>query len=263
MLSFKNVNVSYHSDTILKNISLDVPSGRITTIIGPNGCGKTTLISSLNKTADLTDGSIVLEGTDLSKISSKERAKLIAFLPQIRQVIPAIPVKVLVEHGRFPHLGFSRRKTKEDTDIVNKAMDFTGVTKYSDMYVNTLSGGVRQRVFFAMILAQDCDTIILDEPTTYLDIEGQRNFYNMILSLKKQGKTIVIVSHDVEFCAEYGDRCAMFFQGKIISESSIREMICTNRFYTTVSHKMAGELIEKAITKEEVVWSMTAGSITE
>ena len=92
MLSFKNVNVSYHSDTILKNISLDVPSGRITTIIGPNGCGKTTLISSLNKTADLTDGSIVLEGTDLSKISSKERAKLIAFLPQIRQVIPAIPV---------------------------------------------------------------------------------------------------------------------------------------------------------------------------
>lgn len=147
MLSFKNVNVSYHSDTILKNISLDVPSGRITTIIGPNGCGKTTLISSLNKTADLTEGSIVLEGTDLSKISSKERAKLIAFLPQIRQVIPAIPVKVLVEHGRFPHLGFSRRKTKEDTDIVNKAMDFTGVTKYSDMYVNTLSGGVRQRVF--------------------------------------------------------------------------------------------------------------------
>ena len=80
MLSFKNVNISYHSDTILKNISLDVPSGRITTIIGPNGCGKTTLISSLNKTADLTEGSIVLEGTDLSKISSKERAKLIAFL---------------------------------------------------------------------------------------------------------------------------------------------------------------------------------------
>ena len=123
--------------------------------------------------------------------------KLIAFLPQIRQVIPAIPVKVLVEHGRFPHLGFSRRKTKEDTDIVNKAMDFTGVTKYSDMYVNTLSGGVRQRVFFAMILAQDCDTIILDEPTTYLDIEGQRNFYNMILSLKKRGKTVLLVLHDI------------------------------------------------------------------
>ena len=216
MLSFKNVNVSYHSDTILKNISLDVPSGRITTIIGPNGCGKTTLISSLNKTADLTDGSIVLEGTDLSKISSKERAKLIAFFPQIRQVIPAIPVKVLVEHGRFPHLGFSRRKTKEDTDIVNKAMDFTGVTKYSDMYVNTLSGGVRQRVFFAMILAQDCDTIILDEPTTYLDIEGQRNFYNMILSLKKRGKTVLLVLHDISKALEISDKIVVMNNSEIV-----------------------------------------------
>ena len=205
MLSFKNVNVSYHSDTILKNISLDVPSGRITTIIGPNGCGKTTLISSLNKTADLTDGSIVLEDTDLSKISSKERAKLIAFLPQIRQVIPAIPVKVLVEHGRFPHLGFSRRKTKEDTDIVNKAMDFTGVTKYSDMYVNTLSGGVRQRVFFAMVLAQDCDYIVLDEPTTYLDLTGQREFYAMIKELKKQGKTIILILHDLSQAVRISD----------------------------------------------------------
>ena len=198
MLSFKNVNVSYHSDTILKNISLDVPSGRITTIIGPNGCGKTTLISSLNKTADLTDGSIVLEGTDLSKISSKERAKLIAFLPQIRQVIPAIPVKVLVEHGRFPHLGFSRRKTKEDTDIVNKAMDFTGVTKYSDMYVNTLSGGVRQRVFFAMILAQDCDTIILDEPTTGLHTADVHRLTTVLDMLVNAGNTVVVIEHNFD-----------------------------------------------------------------
>ncbi len=225
MLSFKNVNVSYHSDTILKNISLDVPSGRITTIIGPNGCGKTTLISSLNKTADLTDGSIVLEGTDLSKISSKERAKLIAFLPQIRQVIPAIPVKVLVEHGRFPHLGFSRRKTKEDTDIVKKAMDFTGVTKYSDMYVNTLSGGVRQRVFFAMILAQDCDTIILDEPTTYLDIEGQRNFYNMILSLKKRGKTVLLVLHDISKALEISDKIVVMNNSEIVFDGTPADCI--------------------------------------
>lgn len=225
MLSFKNVNVSYHSDTILKNISLDVPSGRITTIIGPNGCGKTTLISSLNKTADLTDGSIVLEGTDLSKISSKERAKLIAFLPQIRKVIPAIPVKVLVEHGRFPHLGFSRRKTKEDTDIVNKAMDFTGVTKYSYMYVNTLSGGVRQRVFFAMILAQDCDTIILDEPTTYLDIEGQRNFYNMILSLKKRGKTVLLVLHDISKALEISDKIVVMNNSEIVFDGTPADCI--------------------------------------
>ena len=115
----------------------------------------------------------------------------------------------------------------------------------------------------AKVLLCNPDILLLDEPTKGIDVIYKKEMGKIILDLKKQGKTIVIVSHDVEFCAEYGDRCAMFFQGKIISESSIREMICTNRFYTTVSHKMAGELIEKAITKEEVVWSMTAGSITE
>ena len=224
MLSFKNVNVSYHSDTILKNISLDVPSGRITTIIGPNGCGKTTLISSLNKTADLTDGSIVLEGTDLSKISSKERAKLIAFLPQIRQVIPAIPVKVLVEHGRFPHLGFSRRKTKEDTDIVNKAMDFTGVTKYSDMYVNTLSGGVRQRVFFAMILAQDCDTIILDEPTAGLDPK-ERVRLRELLTLLANKKVILVATHVVSDVESVAREILLLKDGRLVAQDSVERLI--------------------------------------
>ena len=132
---------------------------------------------------------------------------------------------MLVEHGRFPHLGFSRRKTKEDTDIVNKAMDFTGVTKYSDMYVNTLSGGVRQRVFFAMILAQDCDTIILDEPTTYLDIEGQRNFYNMILSLKKQGKTVLLVLHDISKALEISDKIVVMNNSEIVFDGTPADCI--------------------------------------
>ena len=126
-----------------------------------------------------------------------------------------------------------------------------------------MSGGEQQKLAMAKVLLCNPDILLLDEPTKGIDVIYKKEMGKIILDLKKQGKTIVIVSHDVEFCAEYGDRCAMFFQGKIISESSIREMICANRFYTTVSHKMAGELIEKAITKEEVVWSMTAGSITE
>ena len=95
-----------------------------------------------------------------------------------------------VEHGRFPYLGFSRRKSKEDTEIVNRAMEFTHISQYADQYVDTLSGGIRQRVFFAMVLAQDCDYIVLDEPTTYLDLTGQREFYAMIKELKNREKRL-------------------------------------------------------------------------
>lgn len=112
---------------------------------------------------------------------------------------------MLVEHGRFPYLGFSRRKSKEDTEIVNRAMEFTHISQYADQYVDTLSGGIRQRVFFAMVLAQDCDYIVLDEPTTYLDLTGQREFYAMIKELKKQEKTIILILHDLSQAVRISD----------------------------------------------------------
>ena len=143
--------------------------------------------------------------TDFLKISPKERAREISLLPQVRTIIPAIPVKMLVEHGRFPYLGFSRRKSKEDTEIVNRAMEFTHISQYADQYVDTLSGGIRQRVFFAMVLAQDCDYIVLDEPTTYLDLTGQREFYAMIKELKKQEKTIILILHDLSQAVRISD----------------------------------------------------------
>ena len=148
---------------------------------------------------------IFLNGQDFLKISPKERAREVSLLPQVRTIIPAIPVKMLVEHGRFPYLGFSRRKSKEDTEIVNRAMEFTHISQYADQYVDTLSGGIRQRVFFAMVLAQDCDYIVLDEPTTYLDLTGQREFYAMIKELKKQEKTIILILHDLSQAVRISD----------------------------------------------------------
>ena len=216
MLKFDNLNVSYRHQEILHGITEQIPTGCITTIIGPNGCGKTTLISSITGGSDVTGGRILLDDTDILKLSCKERAKLIAFLPQVRQTIPALPVKTLVEHGRFPHLGYARRKSDEDIRIVNDVMHFTGIEKYKNMYVNTLSGGIRQRVFFAMILAQDCDTIILDEPTTYLDIEGQRIFYQLILDLKKQGKTILLILHDISKALSISDKIIIMNNSEII-----------------------------------------------
>lgn len=205
MLEFRNVSVSCQHTPILNDISLTFRDGEITTILGPNGCGKTTLVQCLNGASTVTAGQIFLNGQDFLKISPKERAREISLLPQVRTIIPAIPVKMLVEHGRFPYLGFSRRKSKEDTEIVNRAMEFTHISQYADQYVDTLSGGIRQRVFFAMVLAQDCDYIVLDEPTTYLDLTGQREFYAMIKELKKQGKTIILILHDLSQAVRISD----------------------------------------------------------
>ena len=165
MLKFDSVSIGYHKVPLIKNLSVEIPTGSITTIVGPNGCGKTTLISVLNKSSQLFNGSITLDGEDIYHMNGHLRARKIAFLPQIREVIPALPVHTLVEHGRFPYLGFSRRLTEEDRRLVEDAMEFTHITDYRNVATDTLSGGIRQRVFFAMTLAQNCDTIILDEPT--------------------------------------------------------------------------------------------------
>lgn len=215
MLKFENVTLSYHKETIIRDLSLNIEKGLITTIIGPNGCGKTTLLSSLNGGSDVTAGSISLDGTNLKDMPPKQRARRIAYLPQVRSIIPALPARTLVEHGRFPYLGFARKKSSRDVELVNQAMEFTDTAQYASQYADTLSGGIRQRVFFAMVLAQDCDLLVLDEPTTYLDISGQRMFYEMLDSLRSQGKTILLVLHDISRALSLSDRIVVMDHGTI------------------------------------------------
>lgn len=209
MLEYRHVSVSCRRTPILKDISLSFPSGKITTLIGPNGCGKTTLLQCLNGLSTVTSGNIFLDGEDYLKLSPRERAQRLSFLPQVRTLIPSLPVRTLVEHGRFPYLGFSRKKTEEDARLVQAAMDFTHVSSYAGQSVDTLSGGMRQKVFFAMTLAQDCNTIVLDEPTTYLDPESQRDFLDMLKELRRQGKTIVLTLHDLNHALRISDRLAV------------------------------------------------------
>ncbi len=244
MLRFDHIDVSYHKAPILSDISLTIPTGKITTIIGSNGCGKTTLLSTLNGTSKVTTGAIYLDDTNLLTLKTKERAKKIAFLPQVRQTIPTLPVRTLVEHGRFPHLGFARKKSDADKQIVSQVMDFTGVTPYANQYVDTLSGGIRQRVFFAMILAQDCDTIILDEPTTYLDIAGQRNFYKLLLNLKAQGKTILLVLHDLSKALSISDEIVLMNERKVLFTGTPADCVQTgliNQVFDTTCKTFSDE----------------------
>ena len=228
MLSYKHVSVSVSGTHILEDIGIDFNDGNITTIVGPNGCGKTTLLSCLNSSAKVTAGNICINDIDFLKLPLKERAREVAFLPQIRTVIPVLPVRTLVEHGRFPYLGFTRRKSKEDIDIVNQSMDFTHVTAYSEQNADTLSGGIRQRVFFSMILAQDSQIIVMDEPVTYLDLEGKRNFFNMLKKLRQSGKTIILVLHELSDAIRISDNIVIMNDRKIVAHGTPDECISSH-----------------------------------
>lgn len=236
MLEFQNISASCGHTPILENISAVFPTGKITTIVGPNGCGKTTLLQCLNGISKVTSGSILMDGENYLALSAKARARRLSFLPQVRTVIPVLPVKTLVEHGRFPYLGFSRRKSSDDERLVEQAMRFTGIYDYRNTYVDTLSGGIRQRVFFAMVLAQDCDIIVLDEPTTYLDLEGQREFLNMLLTLKEQGKTIIAVLHDLAQAIRISDQMIIMNDRKIAAtgtpEECLKQHVIEDVFHT-------------------------------
>lgn len=237
MLEFRHVSASCQHTPILDDISVSFPDGAITTIIGPNGCGKTTLLQCLNGCSRVTDGSIFLNGTDFLALPAKERATQLSFLPQVRTIIPALPVKTLVEHGRFPHLGFTRRKTAADAKIVDWAMKFVGIKSYASQSVDTLSGGIRQRAFFAMTLAQDCNYIVLDEPTTYLDLKGQKDFLSMFYALRAQGKTIILVLHDLNQALRISDCLVVMDERKIAAvgtpEECLQQHIIENVFHTS------------------------------
>ena len=228
MLEFKNVSVSIGKKNILDDISVSFEKGKITTIVGPNGCGKTTLLQTLIGIGDVVSGEILLEGDSFLKMPLRERAKKISFLPQIRERIPNMSVKGFIEHGRFPYSGFSRKLSGEDVNAVNKAMETTGVTQYKDMLITELSGGVRQRVYLAMQLAQECPYIILDEPMTFLDFAGQREMLGIIKNLNNKGKAVIMVLHDLNQALQISDKIVIMQERKIIMSGSPCDCLQSN-----------------------------------
>jgi len=224
MIQLSKVFAGYGQAPILQDITLTISAGSVTTLIGPNGCGKTTLLRVIAGQLPYTEGSVSLFGKDVSQYDRKALARKVAMLPQSRD-IPSLAVEALVRHGRYPHLGFSRRLTKADEAIVAKAMEQADVADLAPRELKTLSGGQRQRAYLAMALAQDTDVILLDEPATHLDLNRQFELLELIRSLKDAGKTILLVLHDLDHALRYSDRLILLQEGRLVQTGTPRELL--------------------------------------
>ena len=221
MLEICNLQAGYPGNPVLDNISLNIPSGSVTVIAGPNGCGKSTLLKALAGILPAS-GSVRLNGQELLTLSGKELAKKVAFLPQNRQT-PEITAKNLVLHGRFPYLSYPRHYRPEDHLAANTALAQMKVADLSNRSLSTLSGGQRQKVYIAMALAQDTPVILMDEPNTYLDISHQLQLMEHARMLADSGKTVILVLHDLALAMNCADTLAILSQGKCLFLGSPEE----------------------------------------
>ncbi len=225
IIKAQNISVSINEKEIVHGISLDIPEGKVTAIIGPNGCGKSTTLKALSRILPYK-GSVTFKGQEMSTLSQREFAKCLAILTQSPQAPSDLTVNDLVEMGRFPHRGFLGRAGKDDKEHVEWALEQTGVKEMRYRLLNTLSGGERQRAWIAMALAQRPEVLLLDEPTTYLDICHQLEIMQLITRLNQElGLTVVMVVHDLNHAIMYADHVVVVKSGQLVTSGAPREII--------------------------------------
>ena len=204
MLQFENLRAGYEGVERLHGLSAALAPGRLTAIIGPNGCGKTTLIKCAAGLLKPMGGRVLLEGASLGAISSRERALRISYMPQSR-LTPDISVRQLALHGRYPHMRWGQSPRRLDLEIVDEALERTGLTPFRDRSVLRLSGGERQRAYLAMMLAQQAPVMLLDEPTAFLDLSSQFYLMDLMRALRAEGRCVAVVLHDLALALESAD----------------------------------------------------------
>ncbi|CRH91455.1 Manganese transport system ATP-binding protein [Chlamydia trachomatis] len=209
--------VAYEDKIIIDDLSTSIPQGKITTIVGANGCGKSTLLKALTRILPIRKGGIYLDGEAIAKLPTKAVAKKLALLPQVLEATEGITVYELVSYGRFPHQNGLGHLSPEDRKKISS---------FANLTVDSLSGGQRQRVWIAMALAQDTDTIFLDEPTTYLDLNHQLDVLELLQELNQtSGKTIVMVLHDLNLSARFSDHMIAMKEGTIRYQGSAQTIM--------------------------------------
>lgn len=244
-----DLSISYGRRPIIEGMNLTIPESKITSIIGPNGCGKSTLLKTVARIMKPLSGSILLDGKAIHKQSTKDIAKKIAILAQSPHTPDEITVKDLVSYGRSPYQKGFGQLTAKDWEMIHWALEETNLLEYADRFVHALSGGQRQRVWIAMALAQDTDILLLDEPTTYLDLAHQLDVLLVLERLnKKQGKTIVMVLHDLNHASRFSDYIVSMREGEVIKAGAPREVM-TNEVLRSV-FDIDAHIVEDPATKK-------------
>ena len=223
MIELKNLQAGYQGRPVLEGVSLDFRPGEVLAILGPNGCGKSTLLRTANGLLAESGGEVLVDSVPLGELSAREIARKIAYLPQSRSV-PNITAGRMVLHGRFPYLSYPRRYRREDHEMVQKALEWVGAAELASRPLAELSGGQRQKVYLAMALAQDTETILMDEPTTYLDVGCQLEVMALARRLAEEGRAVVMVLHDLTLALRCAHRAALLSGGKICQVGTPEEL---------------------------------------
>jgi len=226
MIRFDGLCAGYDGTQRLHDVCCTVPEGKLTALIGPNGCGKSTLMKCAAGLLKPMKGRALLGGVPLGEYSRRELARKISYMPQ-SQPVPDVPVRQLAAHGRYPHLKWGRSMTDADREIVRSAMARAGVEAHADRSVARLSGGERQRACLAMMLAQQTPLMLLDEPAAHLDLGSQFRLMDLLCELRSEGRTVVLVLHDLALALEYADTLLLMQSGRLIQAGTPDE-ICAS-----------------------------------
>lgn len=215
MIELKNIYAGYEEKEVLQDISMTFEPGKITVLVGPNGCGKSTLLKTIVGLLRYESGEVWINGTSAAQMKPVEIARKVSYLPQNKKA-PELSVLKMVLHGRFPYLGYPRKYREQDIKKARESLAWAGLEHAEEELVSHLSGGMQQNVYIAMALTQDTETILMDEPTTYLDVASQLRLMKLVQKMKQEGKAVVMVLHDLPQALQIADKIIVLKEGKAV-----------------------------------------------
>ena len=223
MIQLEHISAGYGGPLVVQDVSLDLNPGEVLVLLGPNGCGKSTLLRVIAGLQPLAGGQVLVDGQPAGRLTRRQLAQKVTYLPQSRTV-PNITAYRMVLHGRFPYLSYPRRYRPEDHAAARKALEQADAWELAQLPVQTLSGGQRQKVYLAMALAQDTQTILMDEPTTYLDIQHQLDLLAFSQAMAREGRAVVLVLHDLCLALRFAHRGAVLSEGRLLQTGTPEEL---------------------------------------
>lgn len=253
MLKIDSLTVAYGDKTVLKNITIEALSGEIIALIGPNGAGKTTLIRAASGTTPIESGQIYVNGKNLSQLTTAQRARVLAVVPQTRQMGGAYSVEQAVMMGRTAYISWLGRESQGDRDVVQLALEQAQLLEFADRSIAQLSGGEQQRVLLARALAQSTPVLLLDEPTNHLDLQHQTNLLSLIKRLSKEKELAVLMAvHDLNLVSFFADKVALLVDGELKTFGTPQDVICEE--YISEAYQTPVEIIAHPVTGAPIIF---------